>query len=200
MRITAAAVLAVAVAAPAFSQPVQEPRSGVPFADKVGNMSLLGVALRTKTMLKVKVYACGLYVADSALAGSLAAYKGKPASKELYRELVSGDFEKQITMKFTRDLSSDQIQGGFRESLSSANADASKSNLFVQYFNDVKSGQEATIHWVPPGTLEVNVAGLGKPPIPDRKFAEAVLSIWLGDKPVQDDIKRDLVSRFAPAK
>src|SRR5262249_45959956 len=160
--------------------------SGTPFADKAGNMSLIGVGLRTKTMLKVKVYACGLYVADSALAGPLAAYKGKPVSRELYRELVSADFEKQVTMKFLRDLSADQVQGGFRESLQAVSADASKSNLFVQYFTDVKSGQEATIKWVPPGTLEVNVAGLGKPPIADRKFAEAVYNIWLGDKPVQD--------------
>src|SRR4029453_11644723 len=41
------------------------PKPGVTFAAKVGDMSLLGVGLRTKALLRFKVYALGLYVADS---------------------------------------------------------------------------------------------------------------------------------------
>ena len=77
MNRPAALLLTLALAAPALAQDVAEPKSGVKFAVKSGDMSLLGVGLRTKTMLKVKVYAVGLYVADSALAGPLAAHKGK---------------------------------------------------------------------------------------------------------------------------
>jgi Chalcone isomerase-like len=193
-RLASVALCSLALAAPAFSQEtVAEPRSGVNFPAKVGDMSLIGTGLRTKTFLKVKVYAIGLYVADGALAGPLHAYKGKTGSPELYRELRGGDFEKQLTMVFTRDLSASQIQGAFRETLEAQ--DQSKVGLFVGYFTDIKSGQQATLRWAPGGTLEVQVAGLAKPPIADKVFATAVYSIWLGDKPVQDDIKKGLVSR-----
>ena len=193
MRQIAAGLIAVALVTPALAEEVVEPRSGVMFADRVGDMSLLGVGLRTKTFLKVKVYAIGLYVADSALSRSLAAHKGKTDSPAFYRELVAGDFGKQISMKFVRDLSADQIQGAFREVLGAA--DPASVNLFVNYFAEQKTGQEVTLRWAPGGTLETTVAGLGKPPIANRKFAEAVFAIWLGDKPIQEDIKPALVSR-----
>jgi hypothetical protein len=194
MREIVAVALAVTLsAASAASQDVTEPKSGVAFAPKVGDMSLLGVGLRTKTMLKVKVYAVGLYVADSALAGPLAALKGKTDSPAFYRELVTGDFPKEIRLKFVRDLSAEQIQSAFREVLTAA--DPAKTNLFVNYFGELKSGQEAVLHYSPGGNLEVSVAGLGKPPINDKKFSESVFAIWLGDKPIQDDIKKALVSR-----
>lgn len=181
------------LAAPVLAQNVTEPKSGVSFPVKTDGMSLLGVGLRTKTMLKVKVYAIGLYVADSALSAPLAAHKGKTDSPAFTRDLVTGDFGKQIVLKFVRDLSADQIQGAFREVLTAANPQ--KTELFVNYFGEIKARQEAVLRWAPGGTLEVNVAGLGKTPIEDKAFAASVFGIWLGDKPIQDDIKRALVSR-----
>jgi hypothetical protein len=35
------------------------------------------------------------------------------------------------------------------------------------------------------------------PPIADRDFAAAVFAVWLGEKPIQKDIKKGLVSRAA---
>jgi hypothetical protein len=96
-------------------------------------------------------------------------------------------------MSFTRDLSASQIQEAFRETLQAY--DQSKVTLFVGFFPDLKSGQQATINWLPGGTLETQVAGLKKTPIADKAFAQAVYSIWLGDKPIQEDIKKGLVSR-----
>jgi len=195
MNRPAALLLTLALATPAFAQEVAEPKSGVKFAAKNGDMSLLGVGLRTKTMLKVKVYAVGLYVADSALAGPLAAFKGKTDSAPFYRDLAWGDFGKQIVMKFTREVSTDQIQGAFRESL--AGAEASKLNQFLGYFGDTKEGQEYVLTWKPGGTLATKVAGADKPEIADKNFAAAVFGIWLGEKPIQNDIKKGLASRAA---
>jgi len=183
----------VALGAPVRGQDVTEPKSGVAFAPKSGDMSLLGVGVRTKTMLKVKVYAVGLYVADSALSGPLAAHKGKTDAPAVYKDLVWGDFEKQIVMKFTRGVSADQIRGAFRETLTGA--DTSKLNLFLGYFSDTKEGEQYVLTWKPGGILETNVAGLGKLPIEDKNFAAAVFGIWLGEKPIQEDIKKGLVSR-----
>jgi hypothetical protein len=189
----ATAFLALSFTVPVLAQEVVEPRSGVRFPVKIGDMSLLGVGLRTKTLFKVKVYAIGLYVAEGAWAGPLAPYKGKLGTPTFYKDLVSGDFGKQIVLKFVRDVTTSQIQGAFRESLESA--DKARVDAFVSDFADTKSGEEYDLHWVPGGSLEVTVAGQPKPVISDRAFAAAVFAIWLGDKPVQDDVKKDLVAR-----
>jgi len=191
MNRPAALLLTLALTTPALAQEVAEPKSGVKFAAKSGDMSLLGVGLRTKTMLKVKVYAVGFYVADSALAGPLAAFKGKTDSAPFYKELVWGDFGKQIVMKFTRGVSTDQIRGAFRETLQGT----SKLDQFLGYFGDTKEGQEYLLTWKPGGVLATNVAGVDKPEIGDKNFAAAVFGIWLGEKPIQDDIKKGLASR-----
>src|SRR5881409_3262362 len=103
MRVAAAvpiAVLAAALAGPLLAEQVTEPRTGVSFPAKEGDMSLLGVGVRTKTFLKVKVYAAGFYVADSALAGPLAVHKGRPATPAFFRDLVWGDFPKLMVLHF----------------------------------------------------------------------------------------------------
>jgi len=168
---------------------VTEPRTGVAFTEKIGDTSLLGVGLRTKTMLKVKVYAVGLYVADAALAGTLHGKSGVA----LYHELVWGDFPKEIHLKLVRDVSASQMQEAIRDALEKA--DKGKTEQFVSYFTDIKNGEEYAFRWAPGGTLETIAKGTPKPPIADKNFAAAVFGIWLGEDPVQEDIKRDLVSR-----
>lgn len=197
MKNVAAVALFVgtAVATPLLAEDVTEPRSGAKFPSRIEDKSLLGAGLRTKTFLKVHVYALGLYVADSAISGPLAAYKGKTDSPAFYRELVQGDFPKQFTMKFLRDLSASQIQEAMREAL--AGADKARVDTFVTYFPAITSGQECLLKWAPGGTLESVMAGQAKPPIADKAFAMAVFAIWLGEKPIQDDLKKAVVSRAA---
>jgi hypothetical protein len=172
-----------------------EPRSGVKFPARVGDMSLLGVGLRVRSIafVKAKVYAIALYVSDGALAGPLAKHKGRTTTPEFYRDLIWGDFEKQVTLKFTRDVGKDRIQEAMRETL--AGADKARVDAFVSYFPEVKTGQECVLRWAPGGVLETTMAGQPRPPIADKSFAAAVFGIWLGEKPIQEDIKRDLVSR-----
>lgn len=183
------AVLILFMAVPALSQEVVEPKSGVKFAAKDGSESLLGVGLRTKTIARVKVYAIGLYVADAALTGPL---KGKAETAELYREVVNGDFRKKFVLKFLRDVSSKQIQEAFRESLEGTGVSA---DAWLKYFCDTRSGQEYVIAWTPGAGLQTKVAGTDQPALNDKALASAIFGIWLGPRPVQEDIKRDLVAR-----
>lgn len=194
MKRSALALAAGLLASPLISQEIVEPRSGAKFPAKVEDKSLLGAGLRTKTFLKVRVYALGLYVADAALAGPLGVYSGQPVgSPAFYKELVHGDFPKQLSMKFLRNLDAGQIQDAMREAL--AEADRARVDAFVGYFPAIASGQECVLRWAPGGTLETVVAGTPKPPIADRAFASAVFAIWLGDRPIQEDLKKALVSR-----
>jgi hypothetical protein len=181
------------VAMPLRAEDVTEPGSGVKFTTRDGDNALLGLGLRTRTFLKVKVYAIGLYVADSALGGSLAAYKGQTSSPAFYKALVEGDFPKEVRLRFTRNLEAKQIQEAMREAL--GKADRARVDQFVSYFPAIKQGDECVIRWAPGGTLETVMAGTAKPPIADKAFAAAVFGVWLGEKPIQDDIKKGLVSR-----
>ena len=182
-------LFALFLTVPALAQDIAEPKSGTKFAAKDGDTSLLGVGLRTRTIAKVKIYAIGLYVADSAIAGPL---KGKAATPDLYRQLVTGDFKKKVVMKFLRNVSGEQIREAFSDSLKSSGV---KSDEWVAYFIDIRSGQELAIGWTPGVGLETKVAGAEKPAINDKALASAIFGIWLGEKPIQDDLKKDLVAR-----
>jgi hypothetical protein len=196
VKAIAAALLGACLAAlPAAAQEVTEPGSGARFAAKKGDLSLLGVGLRTRTIFQVKVYAIGLYVADAALAGPLAAHRAALGSPAFYRDLVRGDFPKELHLKFTRDVGQGTIQEAMRESL--AGTDRARLDRFVGYFPEVKAGQECVLRWAPGGTLETVMAGQPKPPIADRDFAAAVFAVWLGENPIQEGIKKGLVSRAA---
>ncbi len=194
---TLAAALLLALAVPAVAQDAYtEPRSGVQFAAQRDDMTLLGAGLRIKQIafVKAKVYAIGLYVAPAALQGALAAHKGKPASEALYQDLIWGDFPKQLVLHFTRDVGQGRIQSAMREGLQGA--DPKFTELFVSYFPEVREGQECILRWAPGGVLETSFAGLNKGAIKDKNFAAAVFGVWLRAKPVQDDIKADLIARF----
>jgi Chalcone isomerase-like len=184
-------LFALSMIVPALAQDIAEPKSGTKFAARDGDTSLLGVGLRTKTFAKIKIYAIGLYVADSAIAGPL---KGRAGTPELYRQLVDGDFKKKVVMKFLRNVSGEQIRDAFSETFKSSGV---KSDVWIAYFNEIRSGQELVIGWTPGVGLETKVAGADKPPINDRALASAIFSIWLGDKPIQDDLKKDLIARGA---
>jgi Chalcone isomerase-like len=186
-----AALLPLAI--PPAALLVTEPRTGVAFATRVGDMSLVGVGLRTKTFLKFKVYALGLYVADSALSGPLMVHRGKLGTSRFYEDLITGDFDKQFVLKLVRDLSAEQIQGSFRSHLPTA--DSKLLDQFVSYFGATEAGQECVLRWTPGGGLETTLGGIIKPHIADRAFAEAVFAIWLRDRPFEDPLREQVVSR-----
>ncbi len=194
--IAAAALVALGMTGVAEAQTWTEPKSGIAFPVKRDDMTLIGGGLRVKKILfTFKAYAIGFYVSDAALAGPLAAYKG--ASPELYKELQTGDFKKEVVLRFMRNLSQDRIQEAMRESL--AGAEPKVLDQFVAYFPEVKEGQECVLRWAPGGTLESIMAGQAKPPIADRAFAERLFGLYVGPTPIQADIKAGVVARFGEA-
>ena len=193
LRLVASTILAAALAASAGAQEVKEARTGVSFPVKRDGMTLLGVGVRTKTFLKVKVYAAGLYVADSALSGPLAVHRGHTDTPAFHRDLVWGDFPKAIVMTFVRNTTASQIRDAFYEALPTI--DHARLDLFASHFGTPGKGQTVVVRWAPGGVIETIAAGEVKPPIADKAFAGAVFGIWLGEKPIQEDLKHDLVSR-----
>jgi hypothetical protein len=203
MKMMAAGLLALLAQAPASPAPspqgpaideeAVEPRTGIAFPTRQGDLSLLGMGVRTRTIFRVKAYAIALYVADAALAGPLAVHKGKLDTPEFYRDVVWGDFEKQVNMKFVRDVTRAEVQANFREALPRVNR--ARLDEFASHFVDTKQGEEYVLRWAPGGVLETSFAGRPNTPIADKDFAAAVFGIWLGPRPVQEDLKSALVSR-----
>ena len=65
----------------------------------------------------------------------------------------------------------------------------------MSYFGATEAGHECILHWIPGGRLETTVAGVPKPPIADKAFADEVFAIWLRDRPTEDPIREQVVSR-----
>jgi hypothetical protein len=192
MTTLAAGFVMIAASAPAAPPLVIEPKTGLSFPTSSGGMSLLGVGVRTKSILKFKVYALGLYVSDGALAGPLAPHKRGTHAPPFFRELVRGGFEKQLVLTLARDLSVEQIRGNFRQCL--PRAEPVLREQFVSYFDASRMGQVCVMHWVD-GRLETTVAGVRKPPIASKAFADELFAIWLGERASGDPLRRQLVSR-----
>ena len=59
-----------------------------------------------------------------------------------------------------------------------------------------KSGEVIALDFVPDSGTRVLVNGAAKgKPIPDEGFYRAILKVWLGDKPVDADLKRGLLGQ-----
>jgi hypothetical protein len=196
--IFASAWIVLATSTAGQAQTWTEPKTGTKFEVKRDGMTLLGAGIRVKKILfTFKAYAVGLYVDDAALAGPLAAFKGKATSPEFYRELQTGDFRKELVLKFLRTLGRNRIQEAMRESL--AGSDPKTLDQFVSYFPEVKEGEECLLRWVPGGTIESTMAGQAKPPIQSKAFAERLFGLYVGPQPIQADIKADIVARAGEA-
>jgi hypothetical protein len=195
MRRTIVAALAAALFATAgLAQDWTVPTTGVAFPIKKDGMTLLGGGLRVKKVLfTFKAYTIGLYVSDEALAGPLAQYKGQTTSPAFYQALQTGDFRKEVVLRFMRNLSQSRIQEAMRESL--AGADPKLLDQFISYFPEVKEGQTCEIRHLPGGTLEAVMAGQARPPISDKKFADRFFGLYVGPAPLQADIKAGVVAR-----
>ena len=170
------------VAAPAFAAEV----AGVKIDEqtRVGSAELVlkGAGLRKRFFLQV--YAMGLYVGDR------------------NADPVTQPGAKRIAIHMLRDVDADQFVGalsdGIRDNHSEAEARALEPRVaqlgaILAALKEAKKGMLITLDGVPGGTL---VSVDGKPagkPIEGEDFYRALLRIWLGDKPVQDDLKKALL-------
>ncbi len=171
------------LAAPAFAAEV----AGVKIDDqsRVGNaeLTLTGAGLRKRAIFQV--YAIGLYVADR------------------NADPVTQPGAKRVAIHMLRDVGADQFVGalsdGIRDNHSEAEAKALEPRVaqlgaILAAAGEAKKGMVITLDGVPGSGTQVSIDGkpAGKP-IEGEDFTRALLRIWLGDKPVQDDLKKALL-------
>ena len=160
--------------------------AGVKIDDKtrVGNteLSLSGAGLRKRVFFQV--YAIGLYVQDR---------KADP---------ISQPGPKRVQIHMLRDVGADTFTEALVEGINANQSEAEAKALeprvkqlgaTIAEIKEAKKGMTIALDWT---GKETQVVIDGKPagrPIEGEDFYRALLKIWLGDKPVQDDLKKSLL-------
>ena len=160
---------------------------GVRLDDKVsmGSQELVlnGAGVRTRVVFKV--YVASLYLPQKAadLAGVLA------------------KSPRRIQLNLLRTLSADQLVDALNEGLAENNTTAELGAVkpqvealatIMKSFKEVKEKDVITLDFVD-GATRIGLNGDAKGNIGGEAFNQALTKVWLGDKPVQADLKKSLL-------
>ena len=147
------------------------------------NLVLNGLGLRTKVI--VKVYVAGLYVEQKSLDPNT---------------LIKSDTPKQIVMKFLHGASKNQMSDAFNESFSDNSPDAVKTmkgdiDRLLGTLEPINSGDTMVFTYVPGTGTTYSLNGKDKVTIAGPAFAQVLMSVWLGPKPPNADLKKGLLGQ-----
>jgi hypothetical protein len=176
-------IAAAGLAVPAFAAEV----GGVKLDDKVSvggqELVLNGAGIRTKLMFKV--YVGSLYVTAKAN-GAAAVYAKSP---------------RRVQLNMLRDVGADQMINALVEGVNEANSAAEAAAVKAQTdqlatimksIGELKEGNVLAFDFADDAT-KVSLNGTAKGSIPGDAFNKALMNAWLGDKPVQPDLKKAML-------
>ncbi len=158
-----------------------EDRTTVSNADLVLN----GAGLRKRAFFQV--YAIGLYLPQKASSAAAVLAQGGP---------------KRVAIHMLRDVGADAFTEALAEGIRANHPEAEAKALeprirelaaIIAELKEAKKGMLIALDW---NGTETRLVAQGKPmgrPIAGEDFYRALLRIWVGDKPVQDDLKKALL-------
>jgi hypothetical protein len=175
-------LLLLCLAAPGFAAEV----AGVKIADRVRvgdtELSLTGAGLRKRAFFQV--YAIGLYVQDR---------KADP---------ISQAGPKRVHIHMLRDVGADAfieaLADGVKANHTEAEARALEPRIkrlaeTMAKVGQARKGMTIALDWNGKATQLLVDGSAAGAPIEGEDFYRALLRIWLGEKPVQEDLKRSLL-------
>jgi hypothetical protein len=152
------------------------------------DLGLLGRGTRTHG--KLFTYAAHLYVDTSA------DLKGEP-----HQKIVGGGFARMMHLRFLRDFDGDALREEFSAALTDTTVSEEEKEEFLSFFDGgVTKGQTLDLVWVPGLGLHTRVAGHWHSAISDKGLADSVFGMWLGEKPVSDFMKSELIGLLKKRK
>lgn len=186
---------------------VTEPATGVTFPAELpastGIQVLTGTGVRTRTVLRVKVYAFGLYVDQAGGRAALAAWRDKSAAElardqALYAELLKGGFPMMLRLVMTRDVGGDQMAEAFNDALAPrVGSDTAALTRFRAFFSDrLSKGTELLFSWRPGNVLGVAIGGREVGTVESEALCRALFDVYLGEKPISSDGKKTVIARL----
>jgi hypothetical protein len=150
------------------------------------DLVLNGAGMRMKFI--IKVYAAGLYL---------------PEKKNNVADILRIEGPRRLTLVMAREITSDDFGQAFMTGINNNVDDAEKARYtsqiskFGEMFGAIpglKKGDVLHLDWIPgAGTVtELNGKKIGEV-VPDLGFYNAVLRIWIGDKPADRSLKPALL-------
>lgn len=146
------------------------------------DLKLNGAGIRYKAIFKV--YVAGLYLTEK---------------KTTVPDVLAAPGARRVAIVMLRDVSNEEFGRGFMSGIrqNTDRAETSKLIMQLQKFGEIfasipelKKGDVLTTDWIPGAGTVVHLNGKRvSDPIPDVAFYNAILRIWLGEKPVDDHLR-----------
>lgn len=177
---------ALAAALPALALEIKGAKFGDSYQVANQSLQLNGAGVRVKII--VDVYAAGLYLGkkDKTAIGAISQPGAKSMQIVLLRNLTGEEFAEAMIKGFKKNVSDADLakyQGRLDE----------LQNL-MKTFGSVKKGTTINLSLLPGTGTRVLVDGAQKGrDIPGDDFYNALLKIWLGNSPVDSDLKDALL-------
>ena len=144
--------------------------------------SLVGMGIRTKTFIGIKVYVAGLYMANPSTDAD---------------DITGSDQAKAMVMKFLyKKVEGEKLQNGWREGFDNNTPEASadlqkRMDRFVSLFTEsALKGDEYVFAYEPGRGTTVTLKGNVRETIPGADFGQALMAIWFGDKLSDGGLKK----------
>ena len=196
-----------------------ERSSGVPFPlelevpGETGSHVLAGTGIRTKTFLKVKVYAFGLYVDHNASKTALADYanlsvRNLEENQDFFDRILDLDFGMTLRLVMTRDVGGDDMadafDGALRPRVIRAEAELGMPggeaalDTFREFFDVDEMTKEAELLFtcLPDGSLHTTIKGVEAPIVQSPALCWALFDTYLGEDPISKGGKKSVISHF----
>lgn len=142
-------------------------------------LQLNGMGYRTKFVFNV--YVAALYT------------ETKAGSRDVVQTLKG---PKRVLMHMVHDeVSQKKMAAAWTEGFEENNSDEqykkleSRLNTFISYFPDLKKGDVVLLDYIPAVGTVVSFNGESKTVIEGADFYAALLDVWLGEEPADDDLK-----------
>jgi len=189
LKTAAAAVMLAAACQPAFATTTV---ASVKFDDSVTvagqELKLNGAGLRTKFFMKI--YALGLYLQG-------------PDRKTTVADILAAPGARRVDIHMLYELTSEELGKAFLAGLNDNSNAAERARIVPQTkqfgelfaaFPAIKKGDVLTLDWIPGSGTQCTLNGKPVGPVlPDQAFYNAILRIWIGDKPVDSSLKPQLL-------
>ena len=160
--------------------------SGVKLPDQVTvagkSLKLNGAGLRQATILKVNVYAAGLYLENASKDGEA---------------IANSDQAKSIQMVFMRDVTGKQMADAFAEGFDKncvAGCAELKPNIgkLQGLMKDLKKGDTMAVNFTSSG-VDVMIRGQKAGSVGDKAFSHQLIRCWIGKNPPNAGLKDGLL-------
>ena len=159
----------------------------IPEHVQVGGTELVlnGAGIRSKFF--IKIYAGALYL---------------PHRARTVSEIIKMPGPKRVAMYFLYDeVSREKLVNSWNEGFENNQSEAQLKELqprieqFIKLFRAVKRGDLITIDYLPDSGNAVAFNGSEQGIVPGADFTRALLEIWLGTHPADEDLKEDLLGK-----